>query len=182
MNIKQSVVEVLQRQEVSNIDFTLFGVNVLGAWYHELSHKLTSGRLSVARVRSMPEDRTGDYFPSSDLLVFRNNQPGFRRWRSFVVHESTHAVLDLKRIPVMKIDSELFAYSAQFIFLRKSRYPFSERPFRNPSISVPALALADALLSGGPMPSRLITDLRSAIASHPRYSSYGSDMALSNGI
>ena len=184
MSIKEAVLAVLQSAEVSMVNFRLFGLAINGQHFLELHTKILSGQARVGKSNHLPSGTMGHWYPGSDTLLLRKNQLGFRQWRSVVVHESTHAVLDMKAAPVTNIQSEIIAYVAQMIFLRRCNYPFSSRPFRNSAVSTPALALADAVVRGAPS-THLIEALRDGILRHPNYEKLrvsGEDMAVTNGI
>lgn len=179
--LKENVIQVLESYEATLIHFSLFGVTVNGSGYKNVAKKIADNRASVVKSSRMGNNIEGFYYDGSDIFKFRHNQPNSRKWKSSVIHEATHALVDLKRIIISRVDSEVLAYTAQCIYLRRSNYDFSHAG-RNPTILHPSLDLADSIIQGRGISPILVSNLQNAIKIHPQYIRYGSNLTTSNGI
>jgi hypothetical protein len=129
----KAVLEVLKDSAIRNVDFTLGEVSISPTMYDKVAEAITQGKITVIVAPNfLKPTEAGRYFPVLtvnsetefyDVLVLRT--PGFGsglnaqfHGRQAVVHECTHAGLDLLKVPNMThAQHEAVSYVADSIFL-----------------------------------------------------------------
>ena len=113
---KKEVLEVLEDARLGQIRFSYGRIHVNAAGYQKVADHIAAGTIKV--VRGTKTDRS-EYSSRSNTLKF---DPGFSvpldgNARSSVVHECTHAMIDLNKWSVLMLENEAVAFIAKFAYL-----------------------------------------------------------------
>ncbi|HLK69806.1 MAG TPA: hypothetical protein VKU19_40530 [Bryobacteraceae bacterium] len=137
---KDRVLRILKESGVAKINFSLGCLHIDSAAYDKVAQAIESGKITVMRGH----DRTwATYFPeagsikgphgksepvAAHTLVTQNTDAFDVNDRSLIVHECTHAFLDITRPPtVTQLSNELAGYFAQVLYLMASGKEPSDR-------------------------------------------------------
>jgi hypothetical protein len=126
------VLNLLKDKSVREIDFMLGSISIMPTMYEKVSQAITDKKITVlVQPTLLASNESGKYFnvltvdkdtEFYDVLVLRTSDLGSGRNEQFsraeaIVHECTHAGLDLLQVPNMThTQHEACAYVAQSIF------------------------------------------------------------------
>lgn len=126
------VLDILKDKQVSEIDFMLGSISVKPTMYQKVSQAIVDKKITViVEPEALAANESGRYFNVMtinkdtefyDVLVLRTADRGSKVNEQFhiaeaIVHECTHAGLDLLKVPKMThTQHEACAYVAQSIF------------------------------------------------------------------
>lgn len=142
------VLNVLRDRSIREIDFVLGSISIKPTMYEKVSQAITDKKISVlVAPNQLASDEIGKYFnvltinkdtELYDVLVLRTPDLGssvnetFHR-QAAIVHECTHALLDLLQVPNMThTQHEACAYVAESIFQIAKMKAMNGHPDRVP--------------------------------------------------
>jgi hypothetical protein len=192
---KQDVLDVLRDPAIRSIRFSTFGGIFVNAYqYDKVADYVASGGIKV-----VPGDKTlAEYDNSSDTLHTQKGElaHGDFEGRALLLHECTHAILDIDRVKVRRLVGEAVAYLAQFTY-RALVDPSQPLPPRGSGMDaddqltleamnlVNLLHLADAAGFGKEVSDADINNFADQIFDHPKYAARiknKSEMLDSDGV
>jgi hypothetical protein len=111
---RKEVLEVARDPRLRNISFSVGPVNVNASEYGDVGDYIQSGAISVK-----PGSETkSKYFPQINTLVTKKADPPLAAEpRSAILHELTHAISDIHKLKITRLNDEVAAYLAQFAYL-----------------------------------------------------------------
>lgn len=178
--LEESVLRILQSPEVSRINFSLLGVDVSGRAYTEIADKILEGYIAVEIDPTVVRGAAAQYSPHDNKLRFGSHRYGFREWQSAVVHEATHAIVDLRKILISKIDDEVVAHIAHTLYLRRVGFSFKSHGFTNKTWYA-ARDVADSIIHSGKPSDELVKTLQEVVKNDPFYHDFVGETAFVNG-
>lgn len=170
----------MQSPEVSRINFHLLGVEVNSRAYGEIVDKILEGKITVELEQDVGNGAGAKYSPGENKMRFGSHRFGFREWNSYVVHEATHAIVDLKKIKISKIDDEAVAHVAHTLYLRRVGFGFRSHGIINKTWYA-ARDVADSIIRQGKPDSNSVKNLQKVIENDPLYHDFIGEMAFVNG-
>ena len=179
--VEESVLRILQSPEVSRINFNLLAVEVSGRAYLEIADKILEGSITVEIDETVAQDgAAAKYSPRQNKFRMGSHRYGFREWHSAVVHEATHALVDIKKIQISKIDDEVVAHVAHTLYLRRVGFSFKSHGFTNKTWYA-ARDVADSIIRSGKPSGALVKKLQEVVRNDPFYHDFIGEMAFVNG-
>lgn len=162
---------VLGYQAIQKISFTFDGITVSPSDYARISRAIVSGKINIAIDKKLGGDRAGASYRHKKNLISVPFLPYgiYPKEKVTIVHECTHAILDMHRIRTTSLKDEVVAYVADSIFHLAAGFEFTTKSRIHP-ISV---AIARDMLSTGRRNLRVgdpdIAILATAIINNPTY-------------
>jgi DUF971 family protein len=180
--LEESVLRILQSPAISRVNFRLLGVEVSGKAYVEIAEKILEGHIAVPDEldKGLGKSTGAGYSPRLNRLRFGSHRYGFREWNSYVVHEATHALVDYKKIQIIKIDDEVVAHVAHVLYLRRVGFSFKSHGITNKTWYV-ARDVADSIIRRGAPDQSLVKKLQDAVKNDPLYHDFIDQIAFVNG-
>ncbi len=180
MSVKQQMLEVLRSNETRRIHFSFRGTTgatvalgpsdfrlVADALDHDRIH-VVEGRFNTDRAMySAWADASNN--TEANTFYLGQNPRWSRTFNALIVHESVHAVFDLRRVTIPWVDNEAAAYVAQGYYLRNSGY--SRDRLELGSEARTGYAMVNEIIAGGDA-SFFLDALRDSLRSNPDYHSY----------
>jgi len=112
---KDDLLSVLRNPRISNIDFHVGHCHVSGTGYELVAAAIEDGRISVETGES---SEWAAYGVGTNTFFVRRSQSFRLSDQALVVHECTHALLDIRNAwKFTDLSSEAAAYLAQVVFL-----------------------------------------------------------------
>lgn len=114
---RQELVRVLQRPELSAIDFTIGGQSLDQSFFEAVRSVLTraSGRKGHVLVERS-SDVAGSYHPARNTMTLGNDRLRTVEDEAIALHEMVHLGFDLRRAPVAWYVNEMAAYVADALY------------------------------------------------------------------
>jgi hypothetical protein len=181
--VKQYVVNVLMGGETDKIrPFTAFGQSIFPIYYKTLGTRISLFD-SVKVIKSDQNDAR--YFPGNNKMYLGFEATTDQFLKSLLVHEATHAVSDMIRMPVNNDVGEVLAYVAQLQYYKATVgdidvFVPGDESMNN--ILKLAGSIAWNILNGSTPTASDYNDLRTKIAAHPDYSEYAAYRADFEGL
>ncbi|MBX3417090.1 MAG: hypothetical protein KF851_05765 [Pirellulaceae bacterium] len=140
----QSVIQTLRDSQVGQVKFTMKGISIGFQDYYVVSKRLSDRQIPVFHDSS--KGNSAEYFHKNVPPIRGYMVIGFREaanvlQRSVVVHEATHAALDLRGVQMWVSDSEAISYLAQAMYY----YSVTGRDFLASEVGPSAAALTQAV-------------------------------------
>lgn len=179
--LEESVLRILQSPEVSHINFKLLGVEVSVRAYREIADKILEGSVTVELDETVARDgAAAKYSPRKNKFRMGSHRYGSREWQSAVVHEATHAIVDLRKIKISKIDDEVVAHVAHTLYLRRVGFGFKSHGFTNKTWYA-ARDVADSIIRSGTPNETLVKKLQESVRNDPLYHDFIGETAFVDG-
>ena len=178
-----SVLRILESHDVACINFRLLGVEVSGRAYLEIADKIREGKIIIPDEiddELVKEGSGAAYSPHFNKFRFASRHSGFREWNSYVVHEATHTIVDMRKIKISKIDDEVVAHTAQMLYLRRVGFGFKSHGITNKTW-YSALDVADSILRRGTPDKILVEKLQEVVKNDPLYLDFIGQIAFVDG-
>ncbi len=178
-----SVLNILESPEVARVQFRLLGVDVSSGGYLEIAGKIREGHITVPDeidAELVKEGAGAAYSGHFNKFRFGSRQFGHREWNSYVVHEATHALVDMRKIAISKIDDEVVAHTAQMVYLQRAGFGFRSHGITNKTW-FPARDVADSIVRTGIPDETLVNKLREAVKADPFYHDFIGKIAFVDG-
>ena len=107
---------------MQKISFTGEAVTINGAGYGRVVDALLDHTITIKEVATLPHDFDAGYNPKKNLLLLKPTiDLSSVRVKALVVHEMTHAQIDLMRLPASRglhrTESEGLSYIAQLLYI-----------------------------------------------------------------
>src|SRR6476660_7077703 len=124
MSLDLEIQSLLRSNEVKEIDFTMAGIHVSGHGFWELSHCVSDHSLRhrirvTVRPQLVPSYADAAYDPDEDKINLRSPTVlATPAGRAAVVHECTHAQIDLRGIATPLRSEEGAAFIAEAWYLQ----------------------------------------------------------------
>jgi hypothetical protein len=181
--IKQFVLSVLRSGGVDKIKpFTAYGQSIFPIYYKSLAARLSMFD-SIQVVQTT--DGNVEYIPADNKMIIGFPPTHEPHKKALVIHEATHAVCDMIKMPVNNDVGEVLAYVAQCQYYKANAGNIDLGDDRDSDITE-VLRLAGAIawniLNGGTPSAGDYDALRVKIAAHADYSQYAAVSAGFNGI
>ena len=183
------IVALLRSAAVQKISFVAEAVRVTPQGYQQVADALADGTIAISERATLPHDFSAGYVPARNLLLIKPTLDLANvRVRALVVHEMTHAQIDLMRLPVSRglhrTEGEGVAYIAQALYIFNfdgdtHNTPNTLRFFRVAEAirqKISASARSPAVVSGDDM-----RELRNAVGQDPHYLQIRGMLAQSDG-
>ncbi len=181
--MKQFVISVLRSGETDKIKpFTAYGQTIFPIYY-----KTLAARLSLFDSIKVVKSGSGDveYSPADNKMTIGFSPTHETHKKALVIHEATHAVCDMIKMPVNNDVGEVLAYVAQCQYYKANAGNYDLADPRDSDITE-VLRLAGAIawniLNGGTPSAGDYDALRVKIAAHADYSKYAAVSAGFNGL
>lgn len=122
--VTRKVLRILNEDTVGKINFRFGGLRISGDDLRRVGRAIDTGAIGVVHYPSLESHAA--YYPGKNTFVLKSEAMGDRyerthrsmAERSFVVHEATHAVVDMKRATGTRVlANEAAAYLAQALYL-----------------------------------------------------------------
>ena len=116
------ILALLKGDDVQSISFIGEAVAITPHGYMQVADALTDGTIQIVEKADLPHGFDAGYVPKKNVLLIK---PGFDlgpvRKRALVVHEMTHAQIDLQRLlpsrGLHRTEGEGLAYIAQLLYI-----------------------------------------------------------------
>src|SRR5215203_5807182 len=171
--IKDFVVRVLNSGDTDKIKpFTAYGHTIFPIYY-----KTLAARLSMFDSIEIVQSSGGEakYRPASNKMFIGFGPTHETHKKALIIHEATHAVGDMIRMPVNNDVGEVLAYVAQCVYYKANAGNYDLYDPKDSDITE-VLRLAGAIawniLNGGTPSAGDFDALRVKIAAHDDYSRY----------
>lgn len=110
--------DAYQKRKIDQIDFTLDGFTIDAAGLREVGRLMLQGRIHV-EVGDTGSRLGAAYTPHSNTMKIKaSNRPPNDLWRAGIVHESVHALIDLRCVRTTVLNDETAAYLAEAVYIR----------------------------------------------------------------
>jgi hypothetical protein len=183
------IVALLKGVDVQKISFIGEAVSITPQGYMQVADALADGTIRIVERTTLPHDFSAGYVPKHNLLLIK---PGLDlttvRVRGLIVHEMTHAQIDLMGLPVSRglhrTEGEGLSYIAQVLYIFNSdgdtrNTPNNFRFFRVAEAirqKITASRRSPYIVSGDDM-----RELRNAVGQDPHYLHIRGMLAESDG-
>lgn len=108
----------MQTRKLDQIDFSLDGIKIDAAGLREVGRLMVEGRIHI-EVGDTGTTLSAAYTPHSNTMsVGQMDRPPSDVWRAGIVHESVHALVDLRKTRTTELNDETVAYIAEAIYIR----------------------------------------------------------------
>jgi len=180
---KKAVISVLSKPPIQRISFWC-GMHVTPALFFDVKNAVENGKIKVIVVpANLLDDADGEYFPDKNTLAIADTVTSSDfdhgvRTRCLIVHETVHAIADMKKLTISQISSEAAGYlaaavyrvlSAQPIPSSESQYDYDEA-MKNIWKKCDELIYKYGLQLGiGVVSTEDLNDLRNLIHKHSQY-------------
>lgn len=184
-DLKQEVINLLKGEAVSKLStFGLSGFSVTAAELKAVGKAVEDGKI---KVTTFSGDGPGAWYDSGpNEFGFRWDDLGALTRKALVVHEATHAALDIENASEIKVlDSEGIAYVHQCQFALPHATGNDRLLGSTPSgdkVFAAAWSIAKTLSEGKTPTEKQIEALREGVRVHPNYLHDHNDKAKFNGI
>lgn len=197
------IAELLRSENVRQVHFTFKGVLYGPVGYGRVAQAIVDQRIRVEPLTgsgpsAMYAFRQTDRRAHDTLYVRRDLTPSRPTGLALLVHEGTHAIQDMRAVPMRLLDAEVAAFSAQALYMAsrgmtwmafaRAWRELQGEPLEKPQLDAIVTA-ADAVArwvrerSGAPtVPDDLARRLREAIAAHPTYSDRTRHVSALDGL
>lgn len=162
---------VLGYQAIQKINFTFDGITVSPPDYARISRAIVSGKIKIAIDNKLGKGKAGASYRAMDNLISVSflHYGVYPKEKVTIVHECTHAVLDMHRIRTTDLKGEVVAYIADAIFQLAAGFEFTTKSRIHPT----GVAIAQNMLSTGRRNLKVgdpdIAILATAIINNPTY-------------
>ena len=122
MSLKQDVLEVLSDPVLGKMNFFVEDVHIESRQYAKVQYLIENDAIEVEHGE---EEGKAAYSMSADRLVTQKESPlASLEQRGLIIHECTHAIIDMDQLRVTRLTSEAAAYLAQvtYLLLKKPTY------------------------------------------------------------
>jgi hypothetical protein len=186
--LKNRIVGILRSHAVQSINFVAAAVHINHSLYSELASLVLSDKVHLGVDPNMTIEFFGEYHAPSDSLTLRKASIGTLSEESKVVHELTHAAVDLLDLPktrgLHRTEIEAISYIAQRVYSRLLHADPAQKQW--PRLAHVADGIAAKVVATRPhlyhVSESEIVSLRNAIGQHRSYHLYRGDPAPSDGI
>lgn len=115
----QTVVNIFRHYPaaIQKINFMLGGLKISPEGYGEIARLIETEDIPVVSLMQSDNDVVAHYDPQKNTLALRSSQIGAHGARSWVIHECTHALVDLQCVMASQVEHECAAFIAQTMFL-----------------------------------------------------------------
>ncbi len=124
MAVAMPIAEVLltqdagQKRKIDLIDFQFEDMRITPQGLREVGRLMLQGRINI-EVGDTGEHLGAAYSPHSNTMhIGATNRPPNDEWRAGIIHESVHALVDLRRVSTSVLNDETAAYLAEAIYIR----------------------------------------------------------------
>lgn len=187
-----SVINTLRSSEVQKMKPFSFGqCTIAPVEYTKLAWSMILYDNPQIVKNSRMKEADADYATGSNKLRFKFNKAVSVEQKALVIHEATHAVMDMLKIKMLVKYAEMFAYIAQCQFAMVAA-PQNGRFYEEADKHDPenigdqrfaaAWNIAKRLQSGGSVDSEDYENLADLISIDPKYKTLCNKMADYNGI
>lgn len=116
------IVALLRSDPVQKISFTGESVAISGHGYSGVADALASGVITIKEIATLPHNFDAGYSPKKNLLLLKPTiNLSSVLVKALVVHEMTHAQIDLMRLPASRglhrTEGEGLSYIAQLLYI-----------------------------------------------------------------
>jgi hypothetical protein len=175
-----------QKRKIDQIDFTLDGITIDAAGLREVGQLMLQGRITVD-VGNTGHMLSAAYTPHLNTMkIAASNRPPNDLWRAGIVHESVHALIDLRRVSTTVLNDETAAYLAEAVYIRAGGIAITPSDPKVALIFNTARRVVEAhkmhYQNGSSLSSKDCGDLQAAILAHPAYASVDQQPTSGLGI
>ncbi|OQX75757.1 MAG: hypothetical protein B6D61_09825 [Bacteroidetes bacterium 4484_249] len=183
MSALTDIVKVLRSPGCQNINFQYKNIKVSGSGFRKIASEILLGHIKIVSSFTVPSNAAKYNFIYNYLVT------GIFPEKNLIVHECTHALNDLHKLKILKIDDEASAYIAQCFYMiianefsinsfsKTTADRFYKGCINNPgksschkAIFHNGLVIAMDYLTKAKPIDKFIEQLRNAIQHHPLYS------------
>jgi hypothetical protein len=115
---QQTVLAILRGPVASAMSFNIGSVSLLPGDLLDVASAIESGKITLIHRPTLGHMAIYDSQRNRMAIPFASLPPP--DGQAIVVHEAVHAVMDMRRIKLTSIPSEVIAYAAQALFLRRN--------------------------------------------------------------
>ena len=144
--LKRKIIQILTSRKINYIDFNFDGFSITPYDYSSIAQKINDNKIHI-EIKSNDKNIRATYRPFSNTIGLRSTDYGNNpQEETTIVHEATHAIVDMKRSNISWIADETIAYTADAIF-RRSKPSYHYATFSK--IFDCANVLAERVISNG---------------------------------
>lgn len=115
--LRQRIFDICSSENCDSISFNIEGTNITGVGLRSVAKLVTSDRIHI-KIKKQDKDAGASYDPKENKFSFPTVNFGLSLFeKSLIVHECTHALIDVNKSKTLTIIDELCAYTAQFTYL-----------------------------------------------------------------
>ena len=159
MSLDLEIQSLLRSPQVNEINFNMRGILVTGQGYLELSNCFSDQAIRHRiRVTVRPElvspGAVAEYLPGPDKICLRSNMVfQIPVWRSDIVHECTHAQIDLRAVatPIQNEEGAAFIAQAWYMLASNVDQAWIDQIVTTEIREIATDLRAQSLLPGGPV-------------------------------
>lgn len=188
MSIEDRVFGILTTANTLRITFWFKGINgdkffVFGPDFLMVAMSIRANKITI--VEGTAKRGTAIYTARNDGALKANtmyigaNDYASQSFEALVVHETVHAIYDLKRAVIPWIDNETAAYIAQGFYANNAGIP-DEHVSRKEFIFLGKLIANDFVVTGR-IDDLLMDDLRDKLRNDPDYATYINQIFIGDG-
>lgn len=187
MNIADRVFNILTNGNTTKINFWFKGVNgnrvfVLAPDFIMAAYGIKSNAISIVEGNADPGKaiytaKNDGALRANTLYIGQTNYS--QSFEALVVHETIHAIHDLKRAVIPWMDSEVAAYIAQGFYANNAAIP-DENVSRKEHIYLGKLMASDFVVNGE-IDDMWLNQLRDDLRNDPTYSGYINNIFVGDG-
>ena len=187
MNISERVFGILTNANTTRINFWFKGVNgnqvsILAPDFIFTAYSIKSNVISIVEGNADPGKaiytaKNDGALRANTMYIGQTNYS--QNFEALVVHETIHAIHDLRKMVIPWMDSEIAAYIAQGFYANNAGIPF-DHVSRKEHIYLGKL-IADDFVVNGQVDDMLVDELRDNLKKDPTYSGYINSNFIGDG-
>lgn len=189
MNITERVFGILTNGNTLRINLWFDGINgnkvtVLGAEFLTVAMLIKANKITV--IEGIADPGTAIYTAKddgnlkADTFYIGQNNYGNQSFDALVVHESVHAVYDIRKAVIPWIDNEVAAYIAQGFFASNAGIP--DNYVNTDSYVYLGKLIANDIIAGREIDDVVMGDLRDKLRTDPIYAGYINKTFIGDGL
>jgi len=113
---KTDVLDTLADARLASIRFRVGPVTVSAAGYRKVAEYIEADAIKI-KVGGKGTDPS--YFMDSNTLRFPSDSESSNERRATILHECTHALIDIEELHVLRLEGEVAAHLAQYAYLMR---------------------------------------------------------------
>ena len=114
--MKEAILSTLNRPEICQIAFGFNNVYINAMSFEDVKSALKKGKITAVHSKKLGSKRCKYQYTKNKFVLGFKNLSGDPDREALIVHESVHAVFDVKVKPMSVQQSEAAAYIAQCLF------------------------------------------------------------------
>lgn len=195
MPLEREVSDVLlssaNKLKIDKIHFVIEGVTVDPAGLRQIGKRILSGGIEVGRAEGATKGPLGAaYTPALDKLSLSSDLDLTTViGQAAIVHECTHALVDMRKYHTTEVVDEMAGYIADAIFMLASHHSGTSPDAASRQILTAAAGIVkrlDLINADGKRPTKIIfdnyKDLSAAIHAHPAYQATADNEVKGDGV